>query len=76
MPSDLRALAARNLHQEALAAKARAGELRAQRDRYVRQLRAEDPARWTHKALARAVGCSEELIALIDRSTPREEPPA
>lgn len=42
-----------------------AGRHRAQRDQLVRQLRAEDPEYWTYPALARAVGCSPELVAYI-----------
>jgi hypothetical protein len=38
---------------------------RDQRNRVVRQLRGEDPERWTYPALAAAVGCSPELIAAI-----------
>jgi hypothetical protein len=38
---------------------------RAQRDHLVRTLRAEDPVKWTYRALARDVGCSPELIAKI-----------
>lgn len=38
---------------------------RYQRDVLVRQLRSEDPATWTLSRLARAVGCSKELIAYI-----------
>lgn len=38
---------------------------REQRDQLVRALRRDDPARWSYSALARAVGCSPELIAVI-----------
>ena len=38
-------------------------DIRAQRDRLVRQLRADAPSTWTNPALAAAVGCSPELIA-------------
>lgn len=38
---------------------------RTQRDRLIRQLREEDPDRWTYPALAAAVGCSPELVAAI-----------
>jgi hypothetical protein len=67
--SDVRVTRARELHRLAGAAVAQAGEYRSQRDRLVRQLRAEDRRRWTHAALARELGCSPELVALIDRGT-------
>ena len=41
---------------------------REQRDALVRQLRRDDPQRWSYSALARAVGCSPELIAHIVKS--------
>lgn len=63
--SDPRAQQAREHHR----AKARDEESarlhKEQRDRLVRELRAEDPVRWTYPALAAAVGCSPELIAAI-----------
>ena len=62
---DPRAALARNYHQEASRA---GGQCRAARDQLIRQLRREDPAVWTYKALAEAVGCSQELIAYIIRS--------
>ncbi len=31
----------------------------------IRELRSDDPAKWTYVALAKAVGCSPELIAAI-----------
>jgi len=69
--ADVRIVRARELHRFAGAATVQASELRRQRDRLVRQLRREDRQRWTHAALAHELGCSEELIALIDR-TPDE----
>jgi AraC-like DNA-binding protein len=46
-----------------------ADQHRRQRDRLILQLRAEDPRRWTYLALARAVGCSPELIAHVVRTS-------
>jgi hypothetical protein len=67
---DVRAAMARVHHHAA----AQQGELadreRAQRDRLVRELRREDPDTWTYTALAKAVGCSPELIAYIIRNEP------
>lgn len=31
----------------------------------IRRLREQDPTRWSYSALANALGCSRELIALI-----------
>jgi ribosomal L20-like protein len=62
---DSRAALAREKHRSA----ARLGELadreRVQRDHLVRELRKEDPGQWSYKALAEAIGCSQELIAVI-----------
>lgn len=58
---------ARELHRETLAAGALAQQKRDQRDTCIRALRARDPGRWTHRAIARYVGVSEELIALVLR---------
>jgi len=44
-----------------------------QRDQLVRQLRREDPEQWTYVALAQAVGCSPELIAVIVKSGRSDE---
>lgn len=65
MASDARAQQAREHHRAALSALDDAARHRAQRDALVRQLRAEDPAAWSYGALAKAVGCSPELIAVI-----------
>lgn len=65
MPSDARAAAARSHHLAAAEAGRVAEQHRDERDRLVRQLRADDPARWSYGALAKAVGCSPELIAHI-----------
>lgn len=65
MGSDARAQQAREEHAASLASLADAARHRGQRDRLVRSLRAEDPKRWSYGALAKAVGCSPELIAVI-----------
>jgi hypothetical protein len=63
--SDARAAQAREAHRLAGEADRLAAQHRMQRDRLVRQLRADDPGRWSYSALAAAVGCSPELIAAI-----------
>jgi AraC-like DNA-binding protein len=62
---DIRAQQAREHHREAGELDAQAARRRELRDRLIRQLRADDPRRWTYPALAAAVGCSPELIAHI-----------
>lgn len=63
--SDARAARARELHRKALEADALAARQRAERDALIRRLRLEDPKRWSYGALAAALGCSRELIALV-----------
>ena len=63
--SDLRAAQARSAHLEAEGADRAAAQARDRRDRLVRQLRADDPQRWSLGALAKAVGCSRALIQRI-----------
>jgi AraC-like DNA-binding protein len=65
---DIRAQQAREHHRESGGLTGQAARHREQRDRLVRQLRAEDPAAWTYPALAKAVGCSPELVAHIIRT--------
>lgn len=65
MVSDPRAQQAREHHRQSRDAGGLAAQHRAQRDQLVRQLRAEDPQRWTYPALAAAIGCSPELVAAI-----------
>ncbi len=65
MASDARAQQAREAHQASLAALATAEMHRERRDQLVRALRAEDPKVWSYSALAKAVGCSPELVAHI-----------
>lgn len=62
---DVRAQQAREHHQAASGLGEQAARHRRQRDRLIRQLRAEDPRRWTYAALAAAVGCSPELAAFV-----------
>jgi hypothetical protein len=63
--SDIRAQQAREHHRASVAASGDATRHREQRNRLVRELRDSDPQEWTYPALARAVGCSPELIAAI-----------
>ena len=63
--SDARAALAREAHRLAGEAERRAAQHRARRDQLIRQLRRDDPRRWTYPALAAAVGCSPELVAAI-----------
>jgi len=72
--SDSRASEARRLHTAAGRSDAAARRDRERRDHLVRALRADDPGRWTYPALARAVGCSPELIAHIVRTGPVRQP--
>lgn len=63
--ANLLAAQARALHQQSLQSVEEAGHLRDQRDALIRRLRADDPATWTNVELAKAVGCSPELIFRI-----------
>jgi acetyl-CoA carboxylase carboxyltransferase component len=65
---DVRAQQAREHNRRAAADEESAAGHRDARDRLVRVLRAEDPGRWTYRALAVAVDCSPELIAHIIRT--------
>jgi len=66
---DIRAQQAREHHRESAGLTEQATRHRQQRDTLVRQLRADDPGRWSYAALAKAVGCSPELIAHIMRTS-------
>ena len=66
--SDPRAARARELHRQAAEVDAQAARLREERNRLIHQLRAEDPARWSYGAIAAALGCSRELVALVLRT--------
>lgn len=70
---DVRAALAREHHRAAAASNEEAGDHRAQRDRLIRQLRAEDPVTWTYAALAAAIGCSPELAAYVIKNVPAGE---
>lgn len=72
---DVRAALARDHHRAAAASTGEAGEHRAERDRLIRQLRAEDPVTWTYAALAAAIGCSPELAAYAVKNAPAGEGP-
>lgn len=65
--SDPRAARARELHRRAAEADELAARYRRERDRLIHGLRADDPAHWSYTALAAAIGCSRELIALVTR---------
>lgn len=62
---DARAQQAREHHEAAARTSHEADIHRQQRDQLVRALRAEDPEQWSYGRLAKAVGCSKELIRLI-----------
>jgi len=62
---DSRVQQAREHHRLAADASQVAEQHRAQRDQLVRGLWQSDRESWTHAKLAKAVGCSPELIAKI-----------
>ncbi len=59
---------AREQHRLYLAAEQRADQHREQRNRLIRALRLEDPARWTYGAIAAEVGIGVELARAICNS--------
>ena len=63
--SDIRVQQAREHHRASAAASALADRHREQRNQLVRVMRESDPQRWSYSALAKAIGCSPELIAAI-----------
>ena len=65
---DFRPYQARVAHRQAGDSDLIARQHRDDRDRLVRELRAEDPKAWTMSRLAEEVGCSKELIAYILRT--------
>jgi len=71
---DVRAAQAREENRLAAENERSAGLHREMRDRLVRQLRAEDPDRWSYSVLAKAVGVSPELIAHIVKQPARAAP--
>ena len=72
MASDARAQQAREHHRASLQSLEDAARHREQRDELVRTLRRDDPKAWTYPALAAAVGCSSEMIAVIVKGDPRQ----
>lgn len=60
---------ARELHRRAVESEQRAGELREQRNRLIRELAAD---RVPHQLIAQTLGCSKHLIAsvVMDRVGP------
>lgn len=73
MPSDARATAAREAHRRASEAMVLARHHRSRRDRQIRALRKENPEYWTYTALAKAVGCSPELVAAVVQERVRKD---
>lgn len=63
--SDIRAQQAREHHRHSKESERQAEQHRTARNALVRALRADDPERWTYRALAAAVDCTPELIAAI-----------
>lgn len=62
---DARVQQAREHHRQAAESERLAGAHREQRDEMIRQLRAENPGKWPYPKLAKAIGCSPQLIAYI-----------
>lgn len=62
---DTKAQQAREHHRLSGDASRVGAQHREQRDALVRQLWATEREKWTHRKLAKAVGCSPELIAKI-----------
>jgi hypothetical protein len=70
--TDPRAAEAREHQRLSILRVDEAGAHRYRRNVLVRELRAEDPKRWTYPALAAAVGIGEELArAIVNGRTPR-----
>lgn len=65
MSPEEKAKAARSLNERAARAEDKAGELRAQRDDLVLNLRTEDG--WSYGKIATSVGLSRGMVALICR---------
>lgn len=63
--SDTRLRMARHAHDLSREREQHAVQYRQQRDRYIREIWASDRAAWTYEKLAKAIGCSPELIAHI-----------
>lgn len=69
MASDARAQQAREHHRMVADALGQADQHRQQRDRLITALREDG---WTYAALAKAVGCSPELVAAIVKGRTRK----
>jgi hypothetical protein len=69
--SDPRAAQAREAHRLSRETDELAARHRDRRNTLIRALRAEDPARWTYPALAKAVGITPELAAAIVKGRTR-----
>ena len=65
--SDPLAAGAAQPQAKAPSANAKAKRSQAERDEIIDRLRQAEPERWSYTALARALGCSRELIAQIVR---------
>lgn len=68
MASDARVQQAREHHRALALLDAERDQHRQVRNQLIRQLRADDPERWTYQALANAIGpdnLSAELVAAI-----------
>lgn len=72
MHRDLRPHQASVSHRQAGDVDLVARQHRDVRDAIVRELRAEDPKKWTMSRLAAEVGCSKELIAYILKTEARD----
>jgi hypothetical protein len=62
MPSDPRAVQAREMHQRAAEFEGLAGAARDRRNELIRQLSDDG---WTHRRVAEAIGCSVHLITSV-----------
>jgi len=62
MPSDPRAVQARELHQRAAESARLAGACRDQRNAIIRALARDG---WSHRAVAEAIGCSKDLVTSV-----------
>lgn len=65
MLEDSRLQQARTAHRDSIEFTANADRRRAARDKRIREVRAADPKKWSYAAIAKAVGCSPELVAYI-----------
>lgn len=56
---------AKMAHRQSLQSEDEADLHRQRRDKAIRDLRKQDPKRWTYPKIAQAVGCSPQLVAYI-----------